>query len=45
MTPDFAARANVMCNAFAEGNPRIFAFFMSTTAGAAIFRDFSFVIY
>jgi hypothetical protein len=45
MTPHFAGRANVMCNSFAEGDPRIFTFFMSTTAGAAIVRDFSFVIH
>jgi hypothetical protein len=45
MTPDFAGRANVMCNAFAEGNPRMTTFCMSSITGTAVFRDFSFVVF
>ena len=45
MTTDFAGRANLFANYFAEGNPRIFTFFLSNASGGAVFRNFSFVIY
>ena len=42
---DFAGRSNTFANYFAEGNPIIFTFFFSNSSGAAVFRNFSFVIH
>ena len=45
MTTDFASRANLFANYFADGNPRIFTFWLTTSSGGAVFRNFSFVIH
>ena len=45
MTVDFAGRSNTFANYFAEGNPRIFTFFISNSSGSAVFGNFGFIIY
>ena len=45
MSPDVGARALLTFNAFAEIDPRIFTFWISTPDGQAGFRDFTFVIH